>query len=279
MSTLVIGGTGTTGSRLVALLREHGAPVRVATRRPRPDRPDDVRFDWTDPATHAPALAGVDRVYLIPPPGAAEPMPVVEPFLTRAVAAGVRRVVLHSSSAVDEDTPGLGALHRAVRESAPQWAVLRPSWFLQNLLGGHVLARGIRERGEIVTATGSGRVPLVDAADIAAVAVRALLDPVPHDTDHVVTGPRALDYAEVAATITEVTGRPVRHRSVGTAELAAHLVAHGLPDPFAAVLAAMDEAIRHGAEDRVTSTVADVTGRPPRSLREFVAAHRDAFTA
>ncbi|MBP2336332.1 uncharacterized protein YbjT (DUF2867 family) [Saccharothrix coeruleofusca] len=279
MNTLVIGGTGTTGSRVAAALRERGAGLRVATRHPRPDRPDQVRFDWADPATHDPATAEVDRVYLIPPLGAVDPLPVVEPFLTRAVDRGVRRVVLLSSSAVAPDTPGLGALQRAVRDLVPQWAVLRPSWFLQNLTREHVLARGIRERGEIVTATGSGRVALVDADDIAAVAVRALLDPVSHDTDHVITGPRAVDYAEVAETITEVTGRPVRHRSVSAGELTALLVADGMPEPFAAVLAALDETIRDGAEDRVTTTVADLTGRPPRSLREFVTAHRDAFAA
>jgi hypothetical protein len=48
---------------------------------------------------------------------------------------------------------------------------------------------------------------------------------------------------------------------------------------FAAVLAGLDEDIRHGAEDRVAPTVQSVTGRPARSFAEFVAAHRDAFTA
>ncbi|WP_199443613.1 NAD(P)H-binding protein [Umezawaea beigongshangensis] len=275
-AVLVTGGTGTTGSLLAAALREQGAVARIATRTPVDG--EHVRFDWADPGTHDAALSGVDRVYLIAPIGVVDAVPVVEPFLARALRAGVRRVVLLSSSAVPEGAPGLGALHHLVRTTVPEWTVLRPSWFMQNFLADHPVARSVRTSGEIVTATGSGRVAFVDAADIAAVAVRALLDEVPHDTAHVITGPEALGYADAAAVVTEVTGLPVRHRSVSTDDLAARHVAAGYPPEFAALLAGLDEAIGAGAEDRVTSVVPDVTGRPARSFAEFVTAHREAFT-
>jgi uncharacterized protein YbjT (DUF2867 family) len=258
MSVLVIGGTGTTGSLLASLLPD----ARIGTRKP--VRDNHVRFDWDVPATFDGALRDVDRVYLIPPVGVADPAPMVESFLARARL--VRRVVLLSSSAVGESATGMGALPALVR-TMPEWTVLRPSWFMQNFTGAHPVAAGVRA-GEIVTGTGAGRVGFVDAADIAAVAARALLDPLPHNTDHLITGPEALSYADAAAIITEVTGRPVRHRSVTTAEMTERL-APGLPREFAAVLAQLDEDIRGGAEDRVTSTVEDVTGKPPRSFRDY----------
>lgn len=276
-TVLVVGGTGTTGGLVAAGLREQAAVVRIATRRPSSDDPAHVRFEWNEPATHGPALAGADAIYLIAPLGAAEPAPLVEPFLADALGAGVRRVVLLSSSAVGPSTSGLGALPLAVRAMVPEWTVLRPSWFMQNFLGQHPVAAGVRDRGEIVTATGTGRVPFVDAADIAAVAVRALLDVVPHNTDHVITGPEAIGYADAAAVIAEVSGRQVRHVSVSTAEMTGRIVAAGVPAEFAAVLAGLDQDIRHGSEDRVTSTVTDITGRPARSFTEFVTAHRDVF--
>jgi hypothetical protein len=62
----------------------------------------------------------------------------------------------------------------------------------------------------------------------------------------------------------------VRHRAVGTAEFTARLTASGLPEEFAAVLAALDEDIRRGAEDRVTAAVEEVTGRPARAFETFV---------
>ncbi|SFR22344.1 Uncharacterized conserved protein YbjT, contains NAD(P)-binding and DUF2867 domains [Lentzea waywayandensis] len=259
MTALIIGGTGTTGSRLASLLPD----ARIGTRKP--VLPDHVRFDWDVPATFENALEGIDRLYLIPPVGVVDPAPVVESLLTRARL--VRRVVLLSSSAVPESATGMGALPALVR-AMPEWAVLRPSWFMQNFTGDHLVAQGVRS-GEIVTATGDGRVGFIDAADIAAVAARALTDPLPHNTDHLITGPEALSYADAAAIITEVTGKPVRHRSVSTGEMTERIGAV-LPKEFAAVLAALDEDIRGGAEDRVTATVEDVTGRPARSFRDFV---------
>ncbi|MFD9698402.1 ergot alkaloid biosynthesis protein [Lentzea sp. NPDC059081] len=258
MSTLVIGGTGTTGGLLASLLPD----ARVATRKP--VLPGQVRFDWDVPATFEAALDGVHGVYLIPPVGVVDPAPVVESFLSRA--RFVRRVVLLSSSAVQESATGMGALPALVR-AVPEWAVLRPSWFMQNFTGDHQVAQGVRD-GEIVTATDDGRVGFVDAADIAAVAARALTDPVPHNTDHLITGPEALSYADAAAVVSELTGRVVRHRSVRAAELTDRIAA-AVPREFAALLAALDEDIRDGAEDRVTTTVEDVTGRPARSFRAF----------
>jgi uncharacterized protein YbjT (DUF2867 family) len=263
---LVLGGTGTTGRRVVAGLRERGVPARIATRKP--GEPGQVRFDWADRATHLAALRDVSAVYLLAPIGEAEPARLVEPFLADALAAGVRRVVLLSSSAVAEDSPGLGELQRLVR-AAPEWTVLKPSWFMQNFTGEHLVAQGVRD-GEIVTATGDARVAFVDAGDIAAVAVRALTDPEPHNTEPVLTGPGAVSYAEAASIIAAHTGRPVRHRAVSTAEFAASLTASGIPAGFSLVLAALDEGIRRGAEDRVTPAVEEVTGRPARSFETFV---------
>ncbi len=266
---LVVGATGTTGSRVGGFLRGRDVPTRLATRTPR--AAGQVRFDWADRETHAPALRGVSAVYLVAPIGVIDPVPVVEPFLDEALRQGVRRVVLLSSSAMAEGVPPLGALHGLVRATMPEWTVLRPSWFMQNFTGDLPAGEGVRT-GEIVSATGDARVAFIDAGDIAAVAGHALTDEVPHDTDHLLTGPEALSYAEVAEIIAKWTGSPVRHRALGTDEHARHLAASGLPAEFAAFLAALDEDIRGGSEDRVTDTVHRVTGRPARSFREFVEA-------
>ncbi|MEU0808343.1 NAD(P)H-binding protein [Streptomyces sp. NPDC005970] len=275
-TVLVTGATGNTGSRLLPLLAARGARIRAAARRPGPAAGpyETVRFDWRDPATHAAGLRGATHLYLIAPVAEAEPLSLIEPFLADAVREGVRRVVLLSSSAVTAETPGLGALHRLVQETAPEWTVLRPSWFMQNFTRDHPVAQGIRATGEIVTATGDARVGFVDAGDIAAVAARALLDERPHDTAHIITGPEAIGYGDAARIIAEVSGRAVHHVAVDTAALAGRLTDAGYPKEFAAMLAGLDENIRHGAEDRTTDTVLRVTGRAPRSFRDFAAEHR-----
>ncbi|MGW2014198.1 NmrA family NAD(P)-binding protein [Streptomyces sp. NPDC001927] len=266
-TTLVIGATGTTGSRTCAQLTAAGHAVRAAGRRGTPVAgAEPVRFDWYDPASHADALDGAERVYVIPPVGDPDPAGVVLPFLRRARAAGVRRAVLLSSSAIPEGGPAVGQVHKALPGIFDEWAVLRPSWFMQNFTGDHVHAQSIRTDGVVSTATGTGRVGFVDAEDIAAVAVRALTDVHAPDTDLVLTGPEALGYDDIATIVTEVTGRAVTHRQLSHAELRDRLTAF-MPEEFATMLAAMDRSIAEGAEDRVTDTVQRVTGRPAHSFR------------
>ncbi|MEU1784192.1 MULTISPECIES: NAD(P)H-binding protein [Streptomyces] len=266
-STLVIGATGTTGSRTVARLTAAGHAVKAASRKGTPVAgAEPVRFDWYDPGTHAAALDGVDRVYVIPPVGDPDPAAVVLPFLRRARAVGVRRAVLLSASSIPEGGPAVGKVHRALPGIFDEWAVLRPSWFMQNFTGGHLHAQSIRDDGIILTAAGTGRVGFVDADDIAAVAAHALTDVHAPDTDLVLTGPEALSHDDIAAIVTEVTGRPVVHRPLSHEELRDRLAAL-MPEEFAAMLAGMDRAIAEGAEDRVTDSVRHVTGRPARDFR------------
>lgn len=273
MRFLITGGTGTTGSRVAAALTEQGMSVRVGSRTPAPGT-HQVRFDWTDPTTHGPALTGTDGIYLVPPIGDSAPARLMVPFLERALEAGVRRLVLLSSSAIAEGDPGAGEVHRALRQLASEWAVLRPSWFMQNFVTpGHLHVESIRTADEIVTATGQGRVAFVDADDIAAVAVRALADERPHNTAHLITGPEALSYADVAEALSKVTGRAIRHRPVQVAEFRERLTAIGIPEAFARMLAAMDDAIAHGSEDRVDPAVQRLTGRPARAFADFAAEH------
>ncbi|GGO48622.1 NmrA family NAD(P)-binding protein [Streptomyces lasiicapitis] len=267
--TLAIGATGTTGGRVAAGLIAGGHRVKAASRRASPVAgAEGVRFDWNEPASWAGALDGVDRVYLVPPIGSSDPASAMLPFLRQARAAGVRRAVLLSSSAIPAGGPAVGQVHQELPGLFEEWAVLRPSWFMQNFTGSTPHARSIVEEGAILTASGDGRVGFVDADDIAAVAVRALTDPQAPNTDLILTGPQALSYGDVAAIITEVSGRPVVHRQLTFEQLRDRWAAE-IPLQFATMLADLDRAIAEGAEDRTSDTVQRVTGRPPGTFRAF----------
>jgi uncharacterized protein YbjT (DUF2867 family) len=274
---LVIGGTGKVGSRLAHRLKESGFSVRIASRRPPSDssggNAEHRYFDWADETTYSPVLAGIQRLFLIAPPGVADPSAQMTVFLKHALQSGVQRVVLLSSSLITADSPGLGAVHTTIQKQIPEWAVLRPSWFMQDFVEDHYYAASIKNEGVIVTATGDGRVGFVDAEDIAEVGLRALIDEQPHNTDHLITGPQALSYAEVASILSKAMGRPIRYIFAQPDEAQARMVAYGIPAHFAALLAKVEyEGIRNGLEDRVTPTVERVTGRPPRSLADFATA-------
>lgn len=269
-SVLVTGATGNTGAAVVAGLRERGHRARVASRHPDHADPDAIAFDWAEATTFTAALTGATAVYLVAPVGAADPVPMVRPFLERAAAQGVQRVVALSSSAIERGDPGLGEIHDIVAELFAEATVLRPAWFMQNFVGNHPLAKSIRDHHEIVTATGTGRLGFIDANDIAATAVEALIAPEPVGAELVLTGPESLSYADAAKILSDVLGYHVRHVDVSAAERAAQFTAAGLSEEFAGALAALDGRISAGEQDFVTTTVHDVTGRPPTSLRAFL---------
>lgn len=267
---LLTGGTGKTGRSIAQLLVAGGAEARIATRRP--SAADQVRFDWEDAKTHCPALDGVSSVYLVAPTDRTEHLETMLPFLEEAVARVPGRLVLLSASSLDEGGPMMGQVHAWLRARASRWTVLRPSWFMQNFTTQHLAS--ILDEGRIYSATQDGRVPFIDAANIAAVAVRALTDPAIASGDHVLTGPQALSYDEVARAITEVSGQPVCHYRLQTDELADRYADFGIPRHYALTLAVMDEAIAHGAEDRTTNEVERMTGRPANDFVTFLKAQR-----
>ncbi|AXX32263.1 NAD(P)H-binding protein [Actinosynnema pretiosum subsp. pretiosum] len=267
---LVTGANGNTGRHVAAGLLARGATVTAASRSANPS------FDWHDPRTHAAALDNATAVYLVPPAGDPEPQRVMLPFLKRAKDSGVRRAVLLSAAMLPPGGPAAGSVHPALPELFDEWTVLRPSWFMQNLTDDHLHAHSVRADSTITTATGDGKVAFIDAEDIARVAVEALLRPDPFNTDLILTGPESLSYQQIAAILTDVLGREITHTAVTAAEFQRRYAEAGIPAEFAALLAQGDTAIAAGAEDRTTTAVRTVTGREPRSFRDFATARAAA---
>ncbi|MFI5985235.1 NAD(P)H-binding protein [Streptomyces sp. NPDC051555] len=271
-TVLVLGGTGKTGRRVVALLRESGVETRAAS------RSGDTPFDWSDPDTWQPALDGADAVYVVGPEGSPSPTPA---FVERAVASGVRRLVLLSARGVD--TPGhlstaVGAPHReseaAVRSSGVAWTILRPGWFAQNFSEG-VFRDGVRA-GELALPTADGTAAFIDADDIAAVAVAALTEDGHHGEVYELSGPRALSVADVLGEIAEATAVRAAYVPVEPSAYRAGLVAQGVPEEEAVVWTEAMEPIRTSQEAPLTDGVHRALGRPPRDVAEFA---RDAAAA
>lgn len=273
---LVTGATGTTGTRLVPRLVAAGHEVIAASRGGgAPACAAGRRFDWHDPASYAGVLAGVTQIYLIPPVADARPELVMLPFLELARERGVRRVVLHSSSPTPAGGPGTGIVHQAIPEMFGEWAVLRPTWFMQNFSGDRPYARMIRQTAAIVTATGDARVGFIDAADIAGVAAAVLSDVAAPNTDLVLTGPQTLSFADVAAQLSELGPRPITYENVARDVLAGRYEEIGVSAASAAFVVVMDAIIASGSEDRTTTAVATVTGTKPQSFAQFATAEFD----
>lgn len=273
---LVMGATGTVGAAVARELRAAGLPVRAGVRRCRvgANGADDVALDLTAPHTWPGAFDGVRTMFLLRPPALGNARRDVLPAVAAAQAAGVEHVVFLSLQGADRITVvPHHAIEAWLRTSGLSWTFVRPSFFCQNLSTTH--AGDIRDRSEVVVPAGNGRTAFVDALDVAAVAARALADPVAHrDKAWTVTGPDALTYGEVARLLTAELGREIRYRRPGLVRYARH--AHGalgMPAGMIAVTAAIYTTARLGLADSLTSDVQTVLGRPPVAFREF--AHRE----
>jgi uncharacterized protein YbjT (DUF2867 family) len=264
---LVLGGTGKTGRRIAGLVAAAGATARTAAR-----SGADVRFDWDDPATHGPALAGVDTVYLVPPALRLDHAADVLAFVDRAVAAGVRAITFLSARGVEHAPPEVALrtieLGLQARDDVAV-TILRPSWFMQNLDEGF-MQPGLAADGVIALPAGDGAEAFVDARDIADVAAAALLDPAAHAGQaYEITGPQALTHHEVARIVGDALGREVTYVDVAPDAWIAGAAAAGLPADYAAMLAGLFAVIADGHGARPGDAVQRVTGHAPRSLADF----------
>ena len=275
---LVTGATGHVGRQVVEQLTAAGHPVRAMSRRPAtaglPAQVDTVAGDLTDPASLTAALDGVGAVFLIWPlgdPGGAE-------AAVAAIGAAAERIVYLSTIGAATSESGIvgmhGRLEELVESAGPAWTLLRPVGFATNTLGWAAQVR----RGDEVRAPYPGLTrPLIDERDIAAVAVEALTTGGHDGQRHPLTGPAALTQAEQVATIGEVLDRPVRFVEIDRAQARRDLVAAGMPEQFAGdVLAGQAALLDH--PEPVLGTVAELTGRPAHSYREWVVAHAAEFT-
>lgn len=281
---LVTGATGNVGTQVVAGLLDAGVPVRAAasTQQAVVDRFGDaveaVALDFTDPSTWARAYAGVSRMFLVRPPHLGRPKSQMVPSLHAAKDAGVRHMVLLSLQGAEHNKVVPHATLEAwLRGSGLDWTFVRPSFFMQNLSTTH--ACDIRDRDEIVVPAGRGATAFVDAQDVAAVAVAALLDPGRfRHTAWTPTGPQALTYEQVAAILTGVLGRPIHYTRPSALEYAGHARrVLGMPWGMVAVTTAIYSVARFGRAGGLTDDVRAGTGRDPVRFEEFASRERSAW--
>jgi uncharacterized protein YbjT (DUF2867 family) len=272
----VTGAAGKIGGELVRALAEAGQPVRALARSAASDRfPSVVEIaagDLNDPASLSPALDGAHGVFLLP--GYAD-MPGV---LAAARRAGVRRVVqLSGMSAGSGDmtnaiTAYMVMSEQAARESGLAWTIVRPAMFMSNALQWLPQLRA----GDVVRAPfGHARAAVIDPADIAAVAARALTTPGHEGRVYEVSGPESLTAGERVAILGAALGRALRFEAQPDEEARAEMSAT-TPEKY---VNAFFDFYADGSldESKVLPTVQDVTGRPARTFTQWATAHADSF--
>ena len=212
---LVTGATGTIGTQVVAALLARGATVRAGARKaPRIEGADGVALDLTTGAGVAEALKGVDAAFCLPP-FVEDMVSPVETFIAQARAAKLPFVVKLSAAGAGPDAAlGLARQHgagdAALQDSGLAYAVLRPTFFQENLANFH--ADSIRTSGAFYGASAGQPTAYISARDIGEAAADILLNPTAHQGQtYDIAGPEALTDSEVAELLSAILERDVKY--------------------------------------------------------------------
>ncbi|WP_077796094.1 SDR family oxidoreductase [Streptomyces sp. JHA26] len=276
---VVTGATGNIGRPLTRALAEAGEQVTAVSRRPAavPDGVRHVVADLADPAGLEPVLTGAKSLFLLLPGDlhatGADPAAVIG----AAADSGVRRIVLLSTLSVVTRPFGatriaMRALEDTLRESGLEWAVLRPGGFASNALWW---AESVRAQRVVAAPFGDVGMPLVDPADIAAVAAACLLDDRYTGGAYELTGPEVITPRGQTEAIAAALGSPVAFHELTRDEARAALVRNMPAEIADDTLDILGEP--SPAELRVSPDVERILGRAPLPFADWAARNVDAF--
>jgi uncharacterized protein YbjT (DUF2867 family) len=288
-SILVTGATGNIGSEVVKELLSDAPDVSIKAavhssqnvKKVKSDaRVKVIQIDYKEPDTVREALNGVDKLFLLTPdvPNAAD---LASNVVIEAKKAGIKQIVKQSvmGAALEADV-GTMRLHRQVEKFIEQSGIpftfLRPNEFMQNFINFH--SPSIKGNNAFYVPLEDAKVSLVDVRDIAAVAVKSLIDEDKHkNKTYLITGPEALSYHQVAEILSNTTGRKINYVNISDGEARAAMKEIGMSDWLINTVSELSEYFRKGKASEISPAVEDVTGNKPISFSQFAKDYAEAF--
>ncbi|WP_170328903.1 SDR family oxidoreductase [Ruegeria arenilitoris] len=276
MSILVTGATGTIGTDVLRLFdQERRMEVKALIRNA--EKAALVSDHGAEPVIGAfedrqsldSALQGVATVVLLTPAGP-QAEEQASNVIEAAIAAGAQKIVRISAIKADPDGPtnntrAHGSTEAEIAQSGLRHVFLRPNLFMQNMF---IAADQIRQKAQFSFATGYGKMGMIDARDIAACAVECALSDFDGQTLEL-TGPEVISYFDVAGVMSTLLGKPISYAPVPPEDMYAAIEGAGWGQWMAALAQDYGQAYASGWGAFTSSNVQKITGKAPRSFRDF----------
>ena len=236
-------------------LKTKGVQVRIA--------------DYGNKESLEKALKGVDRLLLVSSSEVGKRAAQHQAVIDAAKADGVKLVVYTSIGHADTSSNPLAPEHKvtekALLASGLPFVVLRNNWYTENYADD---VKNAKDSGVIAAAVGAGKVASASRTDYAEAAARVLVGEGYAGKTYELTGTKAWDYQELAATAAEILGRPVVFKNLTADERRKSLVSVGLPEGAAGFVTSLDQAIEAGTLAAASSDLEKLLGRKPQSLKD-----------
>jgi uncharacterized protein YbjT (DUF2867 family) len=279
---ILVTTAGKVGSEAVLLLRQREVPVRALVRNPEKakalaDAGAEIAVgDLAAPASIDAAVAGITTVVLVSPGVPAQELNVIR----SAARAGAGHVIKVTSNA-SADSPiarrrWQAEIEAGLAASGLAHTLLRSNAYMQNVLA---LAPAIAKTSGFGSSAGQGRVGMIDARDLGAVAAEIAASPASHaGKTYWLTGPELISNYDVAVALSKLLGRTITYRELSFDEDRDRMIRVGVPEPIAEMNAQAFSMIADGDAEWVTEDVPSLLGRPARSFEQFAADYASAFS-
>uniref|UniRef100_UPI003F498ACB SDR family oxidoreductase n=1 Tax=Streptomyces sp. CA-141956 TaxID=3240051 RepID=UPI003F498ACB len=277
MTTVVVtGATGNVGRYVVSELRRRGIPHGALTRNPERATAvlgpgtDLAQGDFTDPESLRAAFAGAEQAFLS---CANDPRQVENAAnaIEAAATAGVRQIVLLSTVGAEAGAAKTfadqhGRIEHRLHSAGTPFVILRSSFLMSNLLGS---LPTIGQAGRIFLPAADARIAMIDPRDVAACAVAVLSGKSGDGETHLITGPEAITFTEVARRLSTALGRTVEYVAVPDEAALDAMLEAGLPSRLAEGVVGIFQLLREGINADTTDSVRQLTGHAPRPVADF----------
>lgn len=289
MAKIVItGATGTIGQEVAKALLAKKADVRVLVRDP--NKAGDLKAlgaevvagDLDNPASLEEALRGAASLFLLT--GFIENcVPQVKNAVEAANKAGVQFILRMSAAGADPSSPAALARHHGeseelVKASGLRWAVIRPGFFMDNLL--NYTGGSLQRDGAFYGAAKDGKTAYISSRDVGESAAAILSNPDKHaGAVYTLTGGEALSESDVASLVGQVSGREIKYVDLSSDDLRKGVLSSGAPDWVADALAGLEGVKANGWASGTTNVVEELTGRPPETFRAFLERNKARLSA
>jgi uncharacterized protein YbjT (DUF2867 family) len=167
-----------------------------------------------------------------------------------------------------------GRVEEHLRSSGVPAVILQSSFYMSNLLAA---SEQVANEGRLYAPAGEARVAMIDPRDVGAAAAAALTGAGEDGQTHVITGPEAITWGQIAAELSAATGCEVEFVDVPDEGAKQGLIAAGVAEFVAEQLITIFGQLRQGVAERVTDGVYLLTGTRPRSFAEFAREHAHLF--
>jgi len=285
---LITGATGTVSSEVVKQLSAKGENIIVkAAARSATDntfenlnRVQVVQLDYDKPDSLAVALKGVDKLFLLTP-FQSNMVDLTSNLVSEAKKAEVKYIAKQSVMGADAE-PGItpGRLHRQaekiIEESGIPFTFLRPNFFMQNFVNYY--SNLIRSQGAFYMPVGDAKVSFVDVRDIAAVAVKSLInDNQQKGRAYNITGGEALSYGQAAEILSKAVGKKINYVNVTDQDARNGMKDMSMDEWTIKSMIELFEITRAGYVSEISPIVEQVTGNKPITFSQFANDYAGSF--